>query len=523
MSATARVLAVMLCGALVVRAARADTPEPPPEAGEGDYTLESADSLADDELELAVSAASDGRSGVRRSQRVTFRGGGTRGTLRDGDDALAGGRVEAPLAGGSLAAGRLAPRWGRGLVLGGAAEPWARTADDRGEQARFRGRTGDGLAYRASHLSLVAGRFARRRLVGARIGAGTWSLGGLTVGGEAQGSLALEPREGALELALGSHGCWRAEGVLLGEAGGTRLSLRVRGGRTAFRPLAEPARAGPPRALAASAVHEFDFRRMREGASERQGSGAARSHDRTRSRRTRGAEPLRASAFGSLWQWGGGRTGARAALEVAAPMGDHAAFACGIEEQHGARREPTPHTRAAGTRQGLWCEWRGGAPGARLTLRHELWGARAFAREAVRRAVVARAEIAAGHGSRVEVTHAVWLVRRGEQLYLPEPEADRLVLRSLSGAGQRTRAEFALPFATGDIRLGVALTTGGTRAVPVAPAWTVQWSRRSRLSGARSAVGSGEAHEIRGTDGASDERGVVRHAGPRQGTRGPGS
>ena len=507
MSVTARVAAAMLCGALAVCAARADTPEPPPEAGEGDYTLESADSLADDELELAVSAASDGRSGVRRSQRVTFRGGGTRGTLRDGDDALAGGRVEAPLAGGSLAAGRLAPRWGRGLVLGGAAEPWARTADDRGEQARFRGRTGDGLSYRASHVSLVAGRFARRRLVGARTGAGTWSLGGLTVGGEAQGSLALEPREGALELALGSHGRWRAEGVLNGEAGGTRLSLRVRGGRTAFRPLAEPARAGPPRALAASAVHEFDFGRLREGAGGRQGSGAARSHDRTRLRRARGAEPLRASAFGALWQWGGGRTGARAALEVAAPMGDHAAFACGIEEQHGARREPTPHTRAAGTRQGLWCEWRGGSPGARLTLRHELWGVRAFA----------------VHGSRVVVTHAVWLVRRGEQLYLPEPEADRLVLRSLSGAGQRTRAEFVLPIATGDIRLGVALTTGGTRAVPVAPAWTVQWSRRSRLSGARSAVGSGEAHEIRGTDGASDERGVVRHAGPRQGARGPRS
>ena len=99
----------------------AQPPEPPPEAGEGDYTLEQADSLDDAEFEVAIGAASRGGSELRRSQRVSFRGGGARGTLRDGDEALSGGRVEAPLAGGTLAAGRLAPRWGRGLALGGAA------------------------------------------------------------------------------------------------------------------------------------------------------------------------------------------------------------------------------------------------------------------------------------------------------------------------------------------------------------------------------------------------------------------
>ncbi|MEQ1833899.1 MAG: hypothetical protein ABL977_12660, partial [Candidatus Eisenbacteria bacterium] len=471
----------------------------------GDYTLEAVDSLSDDELELAVSAGSSGGRRVQRSQRVTFRGGGTRGTLRDGDDALSGGRIEAPFAGGALAAGRLAPLWARGLVLGGAAEPWARTADDRGARARFRGRSGEGLAFESAHAGVLAGRFSKRALAGARLEHAGLALGVLATRDDAQGSVALERGAGALELALGAHGRWRAELALAEDVAGTRLSLRVRGGRERFRPLAEPARAGPPHALAAGAVREFDF-------------GSRRS---TRAARRR--EPaLRAAAFGSLWRWRAGRTGARAALDVAAPMGHHAAFACGVEEQHGARREPTPLTRAAGTRQGLWCEWRGGSPRARLTLRHELWGARAFARAAVRRAVVARAEFAAVPGSRIEVTHAVWLVRRGESLYLPEPEADRLVLRALGGAGQRTRAELRLPFATGDIRVGVTLTTGGTRSGDSPPAWTVQWSRRSRLSGDRKVVGSGDAHEIRRTDGSPDDRGVVRHAGARQGARGPG-
>jgi hypothetical protein len=122
---------------------------------------------------------------------------------------------------------------------------------------------------------------------------------------------------------------------------------------------------------------------------------------------------------------------------------------------------------------------------ARLTLRHELWGARAFAREAVRRAVVARAEFAAAHGSRIGVTHSVWLVRRGENLYLPEAEADRLVLRASSGAGSRTRAELRVPFAAGEIRLGLTLATGGTRAGGTRPAWTLEWSRRSRLASER--------------------------------------
>ncbi len=489
-------------------AAFADTPEPPPEAGDGDYTLEAADSLADDEFELSVSAASDGGTRVRRAQRIAFRGGGTSGTLRDGDDALSGGGVQAPIAGGLLAAGRLAPLWGRGLVLGGAAEPWARTPDDRGARARFRGRAGQGMAFESGPAAVLAGRFARRGFAGARLAVGPLALGGLGASGDAQGSAAWERDGQAIELAFGAHGRWRAEAALASEAAGARLALRVRGGLTTFRPLAEPARAGPPHALAAAIVRDWV-----QGPGARAGPAIRR----------RDSANGRVAAFGALWRWADGRMGARGALEVAAPMGDHEAFACGVEEQHGARREPTPRTRAAGTRQGLWCEWRGGTPAARLSLRHELWGARAFARSAVRRAVVARAEWAAARGSRVVVTHAVWLVRRGEQLYLPEPEADRLVLRALGGDGTRTRAELRLPFAAGVIRLGVTMTTGGTRAGTKPPAWTVEWSRRARMSGTQEPPGRGDEHEIRGTDGTTDDRGVVRHAGARQGARSPGS
>ena len=454
-----RVLAFALAVALGLdpHTARADAPEPPseppPEAGDGDYTLESVDSLADDQFELAVAASGGSSSRVHRSQRLSFRGGGARGTLRDGDDALAGGRVQAPLAGGTFAAGRMAPRWARGLVLGGAADPWSRSADDRGEGAAFRGRAGDGLAFETAHAVLLTGRFHKLALSGGRWVAGRASLGVLAARRGAQASAGWEGDTHALELAFDSRGRWRAETALTGDAGDTRLALRVRGGLGAFRPLAEPARAGPPQALAASANRVWGG--------------------------------LHAGAFGALWKWPAGQVGARGALEMSRRLGKRASFATGLEQQHGARREPSPRTRAAGPRQGLWCEWRGGSPAARLTLRHELWGERAFARAAVRRAVVARAELAAAHGGRLSLTHAVWLVERGERLYLPEPGADRLVLRASSGAGSRTRAELRFPLAAGDIRLGLTLATGGARAGVTPPVWTVEWSRRSRLASQR--------------------------------------
>jgi hypothetical protein len=98
----------------------------------------------------------------------------------------------------------------------------------------------------------------------------------------------------------------------------------------------------------------------------------------------------------------------------------------------------------------------------------------------VRRAVVARGEWALPFGARVVLTHAVWRARSGESLMLPEARADRLVLRALGGAGTRTLGELQLPFASGTVRVSVGRTVGGTRVSP--PTWSVEWSRRSRLS-----------------------------------------
>lgn len=471
-------------------AASAQLPEPPPEAGEGDYTLEAADSLADQELEVAVGAASQSGGSARRSQRVSFRGGGARGTLREGADDLAGGRVSAPFAGGALSAGLLAPRWGRGLVVGGAAEPWARLAEDRGERAHYRGRSGSGLAFETPRGSVLAGRFAKHDLAGARVVAGPTALGVLAARHGRQASLALESAEHPLELAMDARGRWRAEAGLAGDAGDTRLTLRLRGGAVAFRSLAEPARSGPARALAASATREW---------------GA-----------------LRAGAFGAVWSWRAGQSGARGALEVDAGLGQHESLALGVLQQQGPRREPSPRARSTGTRQGWWCEWRGGPPAARLALRHELWGARAFARDAVRRAVVARVDRAVPYGGRLAVTHAVWRARSGESLYLPEAGADRLVLRAASGAGTRTRVELKLPLASGNIRLGLSLAAGGARDGNRPAAWSVEWSRRSRLA-ARTVPREESGHEIRRTHEPADDGRVVRHARARSGARGGGA
>lgn len=148
--------------------------EPPPEVPEGeDYEIERADSLADANLEIGFSAS--GRSGERprSSRRVRFRGEGLSAQVREGaGDPLAGAVLDARAAGGAWRLGRLAPRWGRGLVLGSAGVPWSRAALDRGDDARYRGRAGDGISYRRLGkvgVEALAGRFARRDLAGVRV------------------------------------------------------------------------------------------------------------------------------------------------------------------------------------------------------------------------------------------------------------------------------------------------------------------------------------------------------------------
>ena len=435
-------LALLLAGA---SAAGAQSPEPPPEAAEGDYTYELADTLAEGDLETRWSANGSSGSAPRRAQSVRFRASGSQGRVRDGDDALAGGVLDTDAAGGRLRVGRLAPRWGRGLVLGAAAEPWKRDADDRGDRGPYRGRAGEGLSFAHAHgIEGVAGRFSKRRLAGALARRGPWGAGVLVADRMRQGSLGLEADAWAGELAGDARGRWRGELLARGRSGALSLSLRARGGSAAFRSVAEPLRSGPARAEAALA--EWDL----------------------------GAHRLRLHT--SWWRFAAGAAGRRGALELDGRMGEHGSFVVGVEEQHGARREG--ESRPPGLRQGLWGAWRARSGPLELALRHELWGARPFAREAVRRSLAAKVETRPVAGVSWFVSHALWRVRSGERLHLPEADGDRLTLRSLTGEGERTRVELRAPVLGGRLRLGLTTTLSATRTIR--PQWRAEWSRRNR-------------------------------------------
>ena len=154
----------------------------------------------------------------------------------------------------------------------------------------------------------------------------------------------------------------------------------------------------------------------------------------------------------------------------------------GIEEQHGTRRDPALFASSrstSGLRQGWWCEWRGQRDERELALRHELWGERAFARRALRRVLVARGGTALPLGGALTLQHAVWSARSGEKLWLPEAGDDRLTLRAVSGAGNRSRLELDVPALGGRARAGVTWTEGAGRRAP--PGWTLEWTRRTRL------------------------------------------
>lgn len=427
--------------------ARAQTWEPPPEAGEGsDWEFERADSLGDGALEVDLAASGARGESPRRARRVRFRGGGTGGALRDGDDALAGGDLETGAGGGTLRFGRLAPRWGRGLLLGGAADPWSGAADDRGERASFRGRAGDGASWRGERGELVAGRFAKRSLFAARGMAGPFGAGVLGgAGARPQGSLAWNGDESAIEFAGDRRGRWRAAAEFAQPLGPGELSLRARAGHAEFRSHAEPRRSGPSRSLA--------------------GSFAAFSGER------------RVGVHGALWGFARGANGARGALEVGGRLTEHAALDAGIEEQRGPRRETDRRRR--GIRQGVWTELRTRHGEVSMTLRHELWGERAFARAAVRRSMAVRVQCPGPAGSALAISHWAWFARSGESLYLPEVEGVRLALRALRGEGERTRVEVAAPVPGGRARLGLVLASTGPGERDVR--WTAEWSRRGRL------------------------------------------
>jgi hypothetical protein len=374
------------------------------------------------------------------------------GSVREGSgDPLAGGVIEADALSGRLGVGRLAPRWGRGLLLGSAAEPWSFQASDRGRRAPFRGRAGSGVTFQAGGklpVEVLHGTFSRRALSGARVRAGPAGLGTLLDGrGGAQASLGARLGPAEQELAMDRQGRWRAEAALTGRWGPRIAGARARGGSPSFRSLAEPIRSGPSRALALELSDEVRLARLR--------------------------------ASGALWRFRPGLTGARGALEVERALNHHEALAVGVEEQHGARRE---NARDPGFRQGAWAEWRGEARGLALGLRHEVFGAGRFAQAAVRVLTAARLEARLPAGAGLRVTHWDYRVARGENLYLPEASSDRLVLRAVSGTGRRTRLELRAPGAGGWIEAALTLAQAGpARAgAPLRVQWALGWTRRAR-------------------------------------------
>jgi len=472
-------IVVALVAALALHApAHAQPLEPPPEAPEGvDYVIEPADSLAVGDVELGVGATSRAGGSPVQRRRVSWSGDGVSGAIREGaSDPIAGGSIDGHGRLGAFTAGRLAPRWGRGLLLGAPGDPWQSDALDRGPGAAFRGRSGSGVMLQhglSDGVDLVFGRFSRHRLAGMRVRRRALALGALADGqGGLQSSLSLSRHAGDAELVWDRAGRWRAETILerrlaTGAADSSRkpwtLNARVRGGTSGFASLAEGSRAGPARALAA-------------GLSGPLPALFARYRLRT---------------LGALWRFRPGAAGARAGLAVERPLAHHGAFALGFEEQRGPRRDvlsASAAARADGLRQGWWGEWWSGAGILSLGVRHESWGDRPWGRGVVRSVTGARLEARGPFDLRLAIAHSVFYARRGESLYLPEAESDRLVLRAVSGDGERTRIELRAPFAGGHARAALHLNTAPERRARAD--WTLDWTRRARLR--RAAGGSPE-------------------------------
>jgi hypothetical protein len=259
-----------------------------------------------------------------------------------------------------------------------------------------------------------------------------------------QASLGLERAELRAELAMDRSGRWSAEAELGRTLGRARITTRARGGLEGFYPITATRRTSPPRALAVR------FEANGPGGSVR--------------------------LAGALWRFRPGLTGSRASLEFTRRLAHHDRVAAGFEEQHGARRDPATHPDRF--RQGVWWEWRGGSDGLGLVLREEWWGEGAWVRGTVRSVSAAGVEIMGPARSMLRISHCAYRVRRGESLYLPEAESDRLVLRALSGVGERTRIEAQLPLAGG---VGRATAAWSAVSAPPLVQWTLDWSRRASI------------------------------------------
>jgi hypothetical protein len=443
--------------------------EPPAEAPEGvDYESEIADSVETGTAETGFGATGRGGGRPHARRRVRFSDGGFSGEAREGtDDPLAGAMVESRTAHGRWTAGRFRPLWACGLALGGPAEPWRRPARSAGAGAAPGTPAGSGVRWQAGSPSgrtppgarrtgfdALAARFAGGDVAGARARIRGASLGALVSSSDrgpgrsrrarAQASVGLEYPDLLAELAMDPSGRWSAEAELGRALGRAQLTARARGGLEGFHPIAGTRHASPPQALAVRL--------------ESLGPGAG------------------VRLAGALWRFRPGLTGARASLEFAGRLAHDDHLAAGFEEQHGARRETDTHPDRF--RQGAWGEWRGGSDGLKLVLREEWWGEGAWVRGTVRSVSAAGVEIAGPARSMLRISHCAYRVRRGESLYLPEAESDRLVLRALSGVGERTRIETQLPLAGGVGRAAAAWTAV---SAPPRVQWTLDWSRRASI------------------------------------------
>jgi len=434
----------------------ADEPvEPPPEAAAGaDYALETRDSLEAGSVEVDFGAAGRAGGAPLRRRRVRFSDDAVQAEVREGDqDPLAGATLAGAGARGNLIAGKLAPRWGRGLVLGAASDPWKSAALDRGAGGAFRGRSGEGVSWSAggtTGIETLGGRFDRSLLAGVRARHGPLALG--VVGdrhARRQWSLAAAGGGDEAELAFDRRGRWRSELFVDRPLGTLRAGVRAGGGSEGFASLAERRRAGPARVLALSLTGDA-------------GGGAA-------------------GLSGALWRFRPGAAGARLGLEWRRSRDEHGDLALGVAEQHGVSRPNAG--KPGGFRQGAWCGWRS-APGPLvLVLRHESWGERPWARAAVRTLSTAGCEARAPFGVAITVAHSVYRTEHGEVLYLPEAASDRLVLRALAGEGTRTRLETRVPAGGGQVRAMLDLLQSAAR--PARVQWTLDWSRRARTRHAR--------------------------------------
>ena len=371
--------------------------------------------------------------------------------MRDGaDDPLSGAEVGGGTSGGAWRVGRAAPQWGCGWLVGAPVAPWG---DDAAAGGFFRsGPRGDVATFSAGEfqtLDAMFGRFAKREVAALRAGTRGGSLMlALHRGGILGGGLALEDDGLAGELAVDRAGRWRGEGAIVRDALFGRLGLRARGGSAGFRPLLAPTRAGPPQALGA------DW-----------SVASARVAPRL---------------SGALWRFGNGVGGARGRLEVDLRLVHHATWSIGFEEQRGTRKETTA---GHGMRQGWWGTWRGTSGPLALTLGLENWGRRSLARSPVRAATVAALEVRTPFGATLRAEERAFRAGAGEGYRAPEFEADRLVLRALSGAGERTRIEIGLPAPAGRLHAGWSRTA--TATAPARPQWTVNWTRRARVRAGR--------------------------------------